>query len=208
MIVSSIFELSVLSLTSLKELLGKGVGEVYSVNIAAHRLPEEGKQVLWISRTCDIEVGSYLTKYNRVDLLSGLGFGEDSLLRTTSFFHFWIDVEHPEVFSHKFSRIKTGGINHGDPVVAQVQEAFFDLFGRVMQYLGPYNQPPENRKIMLVDTECAYHLGYYHKHEDNPATISLCDSDLVYPADHFIMWNDLQLAELEHLLKLGTNGKS
>lgn len=200
--ISSIFELYSLSTSKISELLGENAGEIRSVNIVAHKLPEEGKRVLWVSRTCEIEVGTYVAKYDRVDLLFHLGFGEDSLLRSPSSFHFWIDVENPEAFSYSFRKIKTSVMNHADPVVSQVQDVFFDMFGRMMQYLGPYNQPPENRKVLLLDYESAYHLGYYHCHVGKPATVSLCDTDLIYPASNFAMWSDLQLEGLEHLLKL------
>lgn len=203
MVISSVFELYALSKTQLSKLLGSGAGEVYSINVVAHSLPEDGKRVLWISRTSEIEVGTYLAKFHRVDLLPNLGFGGDSLLRTVSAFHFWIDVENPEVFSHSFSKIKTGVMNHADPVVSQVQDAFFDLFSRIMQYLGPNNCPPENRKMLFVDQHCAYHLGYYVKQEDGSAAVSLCDSDAVHPVEDYTMWSDLQLEGLEHLLKLG-----
>lgn len=201
MIISSIFELCALSATQLSELLGENAGKVHSVNVVARKLPEAGKRVLWVSRTSDIEVGSYSEEHHRVALLSNLGFGEESLLRAISAFHFWIEVEYPDVFRHSTNKIETSTLHHKDPVVLKVREEFFDLFSRLMQYIGPYNEPPENRKILLVDCSSNYHLGFYHKHNDKPSTVTLCDTNLSLAAEHFAMWADVQFNETEYLLK-------
>lgn len=199
--ISSIFELYVLPYEDLQAILGQDVGEVYSINIVAQKLPEDGKRVLWISRSADIEVGAYTEKYGRVDLLSNLSFGDDSLFRSTSSFHFWLDVENPEIFSHCFKKIKFKEMNHADPVLSQVSDAFFDMVGRVLQYLGPYNEPPINQKILLVDHKGEQHIGYYLLHSDKPATVRYCDVDGEVSADAFIMWSDIELEGLERLLK-------